>query len=334
MTLLNQAQVWASRGLRGALRQVPWPMARWGSAGTLPILIFHAVETEPKPYIQHLYDCHSPAGFERVLDEALKHFKPLMDLSPEGIARAGADQFLVTFDDGLRSSYEVALPILERKGIPAIHFLITDFLAGQAGFQVEQKFKASLLVERLALASPHTQAQAQKLLASAGYTGASLSQFLMAVRLTDGALYDQVAALLDLDLDRYFELERPYISMNEAHDMARRGFVLGAHSCNHPRYWELGLEDQVRQTQNSMRFIETHFKMPGRYFAFPYKNRGITPAFYERTRADVDLFFTTSGWGNRMNAQRVFHRVGMDHQASAVDALKMGWRPFPLSLVQ
>lgn len=334
MTWLNQAQVWASRGLRGVLRQVPWPMARWGSAGTLPILIFHAVENEPKPYIQHLYDCHTPTGFERVLDEALKHFKPLLDLSPKGIARAGADQFLVTFDDGLRSSYEVALPILERKGIPAIHFLITDFLAGQPGFQVEPNFKASLLVERLALASSHTQDQAQKLLAAAGYANSSLPHSLMAVRLKDTNLFDQVAALLDLDLNHYFEVERPYITMDEAQDMASRGFVLGAHSCNHPRYWELDLEDQVLQTQNSMRFIETHFKMPGRYFAFPYKNRGITSAFYERTRADVDLFFTTSGWGNRMNAQGVFHRVGMDHQASAVDALKMGWRPFPLSLVQ
>lgn len=333
MTFLNHAQVWASRGLRAALRNVPWPMARWGSAGTLPILIFHAVESEPKPYIRHLYDYHSPEGFERVLDEALKHFKPLQDLSPEGIARAGADQFLVTFDDGLRSSYEVALPILERKGIPAIHFLITDFLAGQAGSQVEQKFKASLLIERLAMSSPSTQAAAQAVLLAASYDG-SLHDALMAVRLVDAHVYEAVAALLDLDLNRYFELERPYISLDEAQDMARRGFVLGAHSCNHPRYWELGLDEQVRQTQESMRFIETHFDMPGRYFAFPYKNRGITSAFYERTQHDVDLFFTTSGWGNHMNAQRVFHRVGMDHQASAVDALKMGWRPFPLNLVQ
>lgn len=333
MAFLDQAQHWASRTARGALRHVPLPVARWGSAGTLPILIFHAVEAEPKPYIRHLYDCHSPEGFERVLDEALKHFKPLMDLSPEGIARAGADQFLVTFDDGLRSSYEVALPILERKGIPAIHFLITDFLAGQAGSQVEQKFKASLLIERLASASPSIQAAAKSLLSAAAYEG-RLHEALMAVRLTDTHLYAAVASLLDLDLKRYFEQERPYISLDEAQDMARRGFVLGAHSCNHPRYWELGLHEQVRQTQDSMRFIDTHFDMPGRYFAFPYKNRGITPEFYERTQNDVDLYFTTSGWGNRMNAQRVFHRVGMDHQASAVDALKMGWRPFPLSLVQ
>jgi peptidoglycan/xylan/chitin deacetylase (PgdA/CDA1 family) len=333
MTILDMAQHWASRTVRGALNHVPFSWVRSGSDGTLPILIFHAVEAEPKPYIQHLYDCHSPAGFERVLDEALRHFKPLIDLTPEGISRAGADQFLVTFDDGLRSSYEVALPILERKGIPAIHFLITDFLAGQAGFHVEQKFKASLLIERLALASPQTQTAAQAVLAVAGYEG-SLKNALMALRLADAHLYDTVASLLDLDLNQYFEQERPYISLDEAQDMARRGFVLGAHSCSHPRYCELGLDEQVRQTQDSMRFINTHFDMPGRYFAFPYKNRGITPSFYERTQHDVDLYFTTSGWGNRMNAQRVFHRVGMDHQSSAVDALKMGWRPWGLNLIQ
>ena len=333
MAFLDQAQQWASRTARGALRHVPLPLARWSSAGTLPILIFHAVESEPKPYIQHLYDCHDPEGFERLLDEALRHFKPLQDLSPEGIAHAGADQFLVTFDDGLRSTYEVALPILERKGITAIHFLITDFLAGQAGAQVEQKFKASLLIDRLRLAAPSTQTAAQAVLAAAGYEG-PIPLALMAVRLADAAVYDAVAALIDLDLNQFFERERPYISLDEAQDMAHRGFVLGAHSCNHPRYWELGLDEQVRQTKDSMRFIDTHFDMPGRYFAFPYKNRGITPAFYERTQHDVDLFFTTSGWGHRMNDQRVFHRVGMDHQANVVGALKMGWRPFPLSLVQ
>lgn len=333
MTFLDTAQHWASRGVRGALNRVPFTFARWGSAGTLPILIFHAVEAEPKPYIRHLYDCHTPEGFERILDEALRHFEPLQDLSPAGIKNASADQFLVTFDDGLRSSYEMALPILERKGIPAIHFLITDFLAGQAGSKVEQKFKASLLVERLAVATPSTQAAAHALLSASGYE-APIHKALMAVRLADATLYDQVAALVDLDLALYFEQERPYISMEEAVDMSRRGFVLGAHSCNHPRYWELSLDEQVRQTQDSMHFIKTHFDAPGRYFAFPYKNRGITPAFYERTQADVDLFFTTSGWGNRMNGQRVFHRVGMDHQASTLDALKMGWRPFPLSLVQ
>lgn len=323
----------ASKSLRSALRVVPLPLSRTLSSRTLPIFIFHAVEAAPRPYIRHLYDCHTPESFEAVLDEILSRFRPLEDLSPQGIARAGADQFLVTFDDGLRSSYEVATPILERKGIPAIHFLITDFLSGASGSRVEEKFKASLLLERLRVCSPVERSAVAELLGQAGYTGLP-EDALMSIRLQDSHIYDQVAERLGLDLQDYFAREKPYITFDEAKDLARRGFMLGAHSCDHPRYWEIPLEEQVRQTVQSMQRVREAFGVPHRYFAFPYKNRGISAAFYEQTRDDVDLYFTTSGWGDRMNQQQVYHRVGMDHQTSALDALKCGWRPFPLSLIQ
>jgi len=323
----------ASRTLRKALRNVPLSVSRSISSDTLPIFIFHAVEESPKPYIRHLYDCHTPKTFEKMLDEILAVFKPLEDLSPEGILAAGADRFLVTFDDGLRSSYEVAAPILERKGIPAIHFLITDFLAEGAQVRVEEKFKASLLVDILEQRSSTERMEAQAVLASAGYAG-ELKQALMSVRLNDAWVYDRVAGLAGIDLAAYFLAERPYISHQEAADLVRRGFMLGAHSVNHPRLWELDLDAQVEQTVHSMRHVAQEFALPCRYFAFPYGNRGISASYYERTRAEVDLFFTTSGWGNRMNDRKVLHRVGLDHQASAVAALQCGWRPFPLNLVQ
>lgn len=332
-SLPDKALQLASQTLRKTLRNVPLGVSRAVSSGTLPIFIFHAVESSPKPYIRHLYDCHSPESFEQVLDEILTVFKPLEDLSPAGIANAGADQFLVTFDDGLRSSYEVATPILERKGIPAIHFLITDFLAGEVGSRVEEKFKASLLIDLLKIRPTRDSEDVQVILGRGGYSG-DVAEALMAVRLEDVALYDAVAARLEIDLVAYFKADRPYITNEEASDLVRRGFMLGAHSCDHPRYWELDLDAQVAQTTRSMRHVTETFSVPYRYFAFPYKNRGITPAFYERTEDEVDLFFTTSGWGNRMNPQKVFHRVGMDHQPSAITALKCGWRPYPLSLVQ
>ncbi|QCB44820.1 polysaccharide deacetylase family protein [Hydrogenophaga sp. PAMC20947] len=323
----------ASRSLRVSLRQIPLGFSRAVSSSTLPIFIFHAVEENPKPYIKHLYDYHTPESFERVLDEILRNFRPLEDLSPQGIARAGADQFLVTFDDGLRSSYEVAAPILERKGIPSIHFLITDFLAGSSASRVEEKFKASLLKEALSHRSLRDQADVASILAHAGYVGAP-EDALMSVRLADGAVYAEVAERLEIDMDAYFRADRPYITHDEAADLARRGFMLGAHSRDHPRYWEIGLDEQVEQTLRSMQHVQTAFGLPHRYFAFPYKNKGITSAFYDRTHDAVDLFFTTSGWGNRMNRQKVFHRVGLDSTGSASQALQSGWRPFPLSLVQ
>jgi len=324
----------ASRGMRMTMRHIPLGVSRAFSARTLPIFIFHAVESQPKPYLKHLYDCHTPESFERVLDEILRYFKPLEDLSPQGIELAGADRFLITFDDGLRSSYEVAAPILERKGIPAIHFLITDFLSGTSSSRVEEKFKASLLMETLKSRSERDQTDVANILARMGYGSSEPVQALMSVRLADGAVFDAVAARLSLDFDSYFRADRPYINHDEAADLTRRGFMLGAHSCDHPRYWEIGLDEQVAQTRRSMRHMSESFNLPYRYFAFPYKNRGIKPAFYDQIRNEVDLFFTTSGWGNRMNADHVFHRVGLDSSDSAIAALQCGWRPFPLSLVQ
>jgi len=93
----------------------------------------------------------------------------------------------------------VATPILERKGIPAIHFLITDFLAGTAGSRVEEKFKASLLVERLKGQSAQERQDVQAILSQRGYTG-GVDEALMAVRLEDASLYDEVAERLGVDL--------------------------------------------------------------------------------------------------------------------------------------
>jgi peptidoglycan/xylan/chitin deacetylase (PgdA/CDA1 family) len=44
----------------------------------------------------------------------------------------------VTFDDGYRDVYEHALPVLERKGIPAAMFVVTD-LVGRAAWQIHDK---------------------------------------------------------------------------------------------------------------------------------------------------------------------------------------------------
>ena len=68
-SLSDKLQQVASQTLRKTLQTVPLGVSRSISSGTLPIFIFHAVESSPKPYIRHLYDCHSPQSFERVLDE-------------------------------------------------------------------------------------------------------------------------------------------------------------------------------------------------------------------------------------------------------------------------
>lgn len=324
-----------SRSVMRALEHVPLRVSLSLSSKALPIFIFHAVEDERKSYIRHLYDYHTAAEFERVLDELLAHFRPLEDLSPEGIARAGADRFVITFDDGLRSAYEVAAPILERKGIPAIFFLISDFIADEAvGHHVEDRFQASLIIDRLPGCAEDTRRSITERLVEAGYPGRDIPAALQSIRRADIGVYTEVARLMDLNLEEFFSEEKPYMSRSEMADLARRGFYLGAHSRDHSRYWEIPLEEQVAQTVDSMRTVSEMFGLSYRYFAFPYKNKGITPAFYEQTRSEVDLYFTTSGWGTHMNAQGIYHRLGADGTSSALKSLRRGWRPFPLDRMQ
>lgn len=68
----------------------------------------------------------SPERFERQLDELGASFTYISQTELLAAVEGGKNiperSCLITFDDGLRSQYEIALPTLDRKGIPGIFF--------------------------------------------------------------------------------------------------------------------------------------------------------------------------------------------------------------------
>jgi peptidoglycan/xylan/chitin deacetylase (PgdA/CDA1 family) len=56
--------------------------------------------------------------------------------SPRLLPRRAA---VLTFDDGYRSTREVALPVLRRFGCPAVLFVPTDFIGGRNGFDADSE---------------------------------------------------------------------------------------------------------------------------------------------------------------------------------------------------
>jgi peptidoglycan/xylan/chitin deacetylase (PgdA/CDA1 family) len=287
------------------------------------IVFFHGVGKE-QPYIKNLYPSQSEAGFEKIIDELLTRFKPLEDLSITGIAAAKSNRFIVTFDDGLRSAYEIAVPILERKGIPAIFFLNPDFMDGRNCFY---RFEASLLCETLKSASVQQAEKVTSLLSARRYPAAEAFSAVKAVRYADRGIYREIAEILEMDMDGFFEQERPYFTAAEATDLLSRGFYLGAHSCDHPRYGDISPQEQVRQTLDSTQQIQQRFNLSYRYFAFPFSDEDIDQDFYTQTRPGVDLYFTTGGWRKAERQQGIYHRVWLDTVSSAIDELKSEWDP-------
>jgi peptidoglycan/xylan/chitin deacetylase (PgdA/CDA1 family) len=92
----------------------------------------HLVSDEPLPYIERLYAFKNARQFETDLDYLLSHFQPVSLQEVIAHTRQGIPfskkSFLLCFDDGLRQVYEVAAPILLRKGIPAALFVNPSFV--------------------------------------------------------------------------------------------------------------------------------------------------------------------------------------------------------------
>jgi len=96
----------------------------------LSILIFHRVLPEPDPiypdeiHVRRFYEvCGWLKSWFNILplDAAIAHLK-------EGTLPARAA--CITFDDGYADNHDVALPILQRHGLPATFFIATGFLDG------------------------------------------------------------------------------------------------------------------------------------------------------------------------------------------------------------
>ncbi len=82
--------------------------------------------------LYHHVPAASAAQFERQL-QFLKRFGPFIsaDQAVDRLASGwkGAERaFLLTFDDGLADTVDVALPILRRQDIPAIQFIVSDWV--------------------------------------------------------------------------------------------------------------------------------------------------------------------------------------------------------------
>jgi peptidoglycan/xylan/chitin deacetylase (PgdA/CDA1 family) len=98
----------------------------------LSVLLYHRVMPEVKK--NKLNTVVSIAAFEKQIDQLSCKYR-IVSLA-EAISGVGSDKTRValTFDDGYWDNYEIAFPILKKKGIPATFFITTDYIDEKARF--------------------------------------------------------------------------------------------------------------------------------------------------------------------------------------------------------
>lgn len=273
------------------------PVRRLARLAGLRVLTpyYHMVSDNPPPYlVPAAYRFPGVAEFERGLDDLLADFRPLALGEFIAALRSGGPwperSFFLSFDDGYREAAEVVAPILLRKGIPATFFVCSGLL-DNARLSVE--LKAGLIQNVLTMCRAPERTGYRKILEAHG-----LFPFVVRAGMQDvEPALDAVAGRLGIDWESARLRYRPYLATEQVRKLLADGFTIGAHSIDHPLYHQVPLDEQLRQTRESMDSIQRRFGLNYRAFAFPYGEHGMSRAFFETVAGEraVDVLFGARG---------------------------------------
>jgi len=261
---------------------------------------YHTVAEQQLPHIKHLYRMKTVKEFLTDLEFLLKHFEPVdaETLYHFHVAKIVPQKpvFHLSFDDGLKEIYEIVAPILLQKGVPATFFINSGFSDNKALFY---RYHASIAIEELSQKGKLTEKLVKEILICSYHDKEKMFQYFSQQQIED-----------------FLNNKKPYLTIAQIKMLSEKGFTIGAHSVDHPYYYEIPVSEQLRQTIESLEFVASIVNQKLRLFAFPFTDYKVSKKFFEEIEPAVDLSFGTA---NVKNDEIPFNyqRIGGDKERFA-----------------
>jgi len=270
----------------------------------------------------------SRAMFERHLDWIGRRFEyvPLDEIGEHAASGRPFERPVaaVTFDDGYRDVYEHAFPVLERKGIPATVFVVTD-LVGKPFWQVHDKLYQLCAKAFSVWHDPHRELSA--LFTELGLPADSIRQqalanpyMVVSWMLPALAMADVVRVMdgLEAAVGNGFQPLPRTIGWRELAEMQRAGITVGSHTRHHvslPMETPAHVADEL---EGSKRILEQRLGRPAVHFAYP--GGQFTPAVVEAVaRAGYRFGYTACAHDDPRHRALTIERLLL-WEGSSVDA--------------
>jgi peptidoglycan/xylan/chitin deacetylase (PgdA/CDA1 family) len=272
----------------------------------------------------------STAMFEEHLDWLGRHFR-FVDLDEVGRRVRDGEPFTepvaaITFDDGYRDVYELGVPILKRRGIPAGVFIVTD-LVGRPFWQGHDKLFH--LVTKAFASWSDPRPRLYGLLGDLGLPASTLLRSRTATKTPMATVAALLPHLSQRDLCRVMEsmeasVGNGFVNMPQTmtwemlREMQRDGFTIGSHTKRHvslPAEPADSLRDELigskRALEENLGIPIGHFAYPGGAFTFPVVD--------ELDQAGYDFAYTACPHSDEQRPELTIERLLM-WQGSATDA--------------
>ncbi len=247
--------------------------------GGLLILTFHRVLAEPDP----LVDDPAAKTFSALVDMLARVFQPLTVRDAAVRLRNGdlpARSVCITFDDGYANNFDVALPILKAKGVPATFFVSTGFLGNGCMWN-------DVVIE--SVKGARRTIDLRELDLGTHSVGSSAERRRAVDALLDKIKYLEPPARLRT-VTRVAELcgvAVPTHLMMEPHEvrgLAAAGMEIGAHTVTHPILARLDSSAAEEEIARSKQGLEEITGAPVTSFAYPNGRPGRD---YERSHVQM-----------------------------------------------
>jgi len=300
-----------ARGFLGCL-----PFGLLSQLNASPLLPCYHIVTDKRPkYARNVYACRSIKAFTDDLAWFMKNSTPVsLDDISDSLKNETAlppNCFHISFDDGMRECHDITAPILKRFNVPATFFLNSAFIDNK---QMFYRNKISLLLGTFNVnLSKKQDTIVRNIFEIEGMSYNGFYKSMLSIKYSQSALVEKVAAVFDFSFDSYLKNNQPYLTSEQIEGLIQDGFSIGAHSVDHPHYMDLTLEQQIRQTRESMVFLSSRFPVSTRAFAFPHSDVGVPVSFFKALSQDVDIFFGTS----RMKKDQIpncLHRFSLENE--------------------
>jgi peptidoglycan/xylan/chitin deacetylase (PgdA/CDA1 family) len=281
----------------------------------------------------------TPEAFRAQIDWLYGQFE-ILDLSEflawtNGELAMRRPAALITFDDGYRDNFDVAVPILRAAGVPATFFLATGFLDEPKlpWWDHVAYIIKSTGVRRFTVA---TSPGANACRLSFDLVEGTRQQFIKTVvnAFLDGSIsnqawfLDELGSAAQVSVDATLLGRKLFGNWNQVRELAATdsNLTFGSHAKSHPRLADLDEASERVELAESKEILERQLGKPIQALAYPY---GWPGSFTARSSAlareiGYQVAFTSMEGVNRHNSMERFEMkrfgIGMGDSASLLRA--------------
>jgi peptidoglycan/xylan/chitin deacetylase (PgdA/CDA1 family) len=127
----------------------------------------------------------------------------------------------------------------------------------------------------------------------------SLETFVRGIKYEQKQFLDDLAEYFKIDFNVYLMHNKPYLNTDELKELKSEGLHIGAHSMDHPLFYELNEKDMKWQLEESVKWVNQTFNQEISSFSYPFTDFGLSGKFFEQVfnnnNPKVDLTFGTAG---------------------------------------